>query len=508
MRADLRADMQTAADSHLTVDSASDSGSPSQESSEIESDTLQVRIDPAHTLGDRPAQEPPAEEIAASVGGSGSIVAEGTAADPNSADSPSADLQSSEARSGLPPETIQQLRLHAEQLAGHLRVQQYHLDRREAQLHAQLAVEENAARNSRLWFREREQDLAERAADLAREHAERATELAREHAERMAELARERQELELRQHDLALRSEQFELRQGEWLAERDAVPPPAIAPAIARVESEAEADAWQRQNYSEIRASEFDAREAELSARAEGLHFRQQNLEEAEALLADGQTELDRGRRQLAADRAAWQEQLDLDRARLADERRRAEAELDKARQLLHAREDHLQRRSAAVDQLRAEVMRAQRETLEMRLATDELWAQLAGPTPPAALTQSLSRLRAQLAEQYRLERGELAGQREQLESLGGRLAEQHDRLQRHRQEIEAWTIDRRSEIEKHAARLASREEELQGIQQQLAEKHERLDTERRVYEAEIRRLLGQLRQQDGPIQFPGANAA
>ncbi len=504
MRADLRADLQAAANSQPPMDSANDLGSRSAESNDIESDALQVRIDPAHTLGDRPA-----EETSASTGSNGSSAEEALATDQNSAASPSSEAQPAEARSVLPPETIQQLRLQAEQLAGHLRVQQYHLDRREAQLHAQLALEENAIRNNRLWFRERDQELTERSADMAREHAERASELAREHAERVAELARERQELELRQHDLALRSEQFEMRQGEWLAERDAVPPRvAVAPAIAPVELEPEADAWPRQNFSEAQAAAIDAREAELSARAEGLHFRQQNLEEAEALLADGQIELDRGRRQLAADRAAWQEQLDMDRARLADERRRAEAELDKARQLLHAREDHLQRRGAAVDQLRAEVMRAQRETLELRLATDELWAQLAGPVPPAALTQSLSRLRAQLAEQYRLERGELAQQREQLESLGGRLAEQHDKLQRHRQEIEAWTIDRRGEIENHAARLASREEELQGIQEQLAEKHQRLDTERRVYEAEIRRLLGQLREQEGPIQFPGANAA
>jgi chromosome segregation ATPase len=217
---------------------------------------------------------------------------------------------------------------------------------------------------------------------------------------------------------------------------------------------------------------------------------------------------LDRGRRQLAADRLAWQEQLDMDRARMADERRRAEAELDKARQLLRARDDHLQRRSAAVDQLRAEVMRAQRETLELRLATDELWAQLSGVVPPAALTQSLARLRGQLAEQYRLERTELAGQREQLELLAGRLSEQHDKLQRHRQEIETWTLDRRGEIEKHASRLAGREEELLRVQRQLDEKHQRLDEERRLYEAEIRRLLAQLREQDGPIQYPGAQAA
>jgi hypothetical protein len=112
------------------------------------------------------------------------------------------------------------------------------------------------------------------------------------------------------------------------------------------------------------------------------LQSRQKNLEEAESLLGDGQAALDRARQQLTADRQAWQEQCEIDRRRINDDRRRAEADLDKKLQTLTARGEHLERRTAAVDQLRAEVLRAQRETLELRLATDEIWSQLSQRWP------------------------------------------------------------------------------------------------------------------------------
>ena len=47
------------------------------------------------------------------------------------------------------------LQLQVEQIADRLRAEQEQIDRREADLHAQLAEQENEARAARLWLRER-----------------------------------------------------------------------------------------------------------------------------------------------------------------------------------------------------------------------------------------------------------------------------------------------------------------------------------------------------------------
>ena len=56
----------------------------------------------------------------------------------------------------------EKLRSHAGQLAVQLQSQQRHLQRREANLHAQLATSENELRSQRLTLQEREQELSER----------------------------------------------------------------------------------------------------------------------------------------------------------------------------------------------------------------------------------------------------------------------------------------------------------------------------------------------------------
>ncbi len=63
------------------------------------------------------------------------------------------------------PELVQQFRLQSQQLANYLDNRHRNLDRREAELHARIAQQESVARNARLWFQERNnelQDLSER----------------------------------------------------------------------------------------------------------------------------------------------------------------------------------------------------------------------------------------------------------------------------------------------------------------------------------------------------------
>jgi hypothetical protein len=450
-------------------DSQSSAGSAS--SSQPKSG-VQTRIDPAHTIAGGPSrpEASPEREGAA-------ITSTVEIASVDGADTPRLD---------------EQLRLQAEQISTYLRAQQKQVDRREAHLHAQLAQQDNGARSARLWFRERQQELTEREAELRR----REQEVEREQARWKR---REQQQTEAGQR---IESEDT-VAQGQFDRQHASVL--GMVRRFLRGEAlPAEAsEAMQSGGAAATSAADHDAVALgdELLALLKQLRLRQQNLEEAEALLADGQSALDAGRKQLAADRADWEQRCEVEHRQAAETRRRAELELDKKLRSLQTRGDHLERRSAAVDQLRAETLHAQREALELRLATDETWAQMVGGAPPAILTQSMARIRSKLADEYRLERAGIAGQQKELEGLVARLNDQHDKLQRQKQELEQWAADRRAEIEGQAARLVAREQELDLRQGELDQLRADQQGERRVYEGEIRRLLGQLRRSDSPAQ-------
>ncbi|HEV3415841.1 MAG TPA: hypothetical protein VG056_03490, partial [Pirellulales bacterium] len=302
---------------------------PEQESAEFDADqgalTMQTRIDPPHVIVAAPegvdAVLPEPEESgevrqAAAVR---ETVAVGESVGAETPDSSWA---------------AEQLQLQAEQLTAHLRAQQEHIDRREADLHAQLAQHENGSRNARLWFRERQQELTERETEIARRESEI---IAREQtlvrADREQAESRERIKTDLRRQNEALGSRQRELDERRLALDQQEAENAAISAALARSAAEQE---------------QQDAR----------LRERQQNLEESEALLLDSQTELDGARQQFNADRLAWNERCEAERREAAQAQARADLELEKKLHALKARAEHLEWRGAAVDQLRAEVMR------------------------------------------------------------------------------------------------------------------------------------------------------
>lgn len=143
---------------------------------------------------------------------------------------------------------------------------------------------------------------------------------------------------------------------------------------------------------------------------------------------------------------------------------------------------------------MRSELRITQREVLEMRLATEETWAQLAGAIAPATLTRSISIVRAQLADHYRQTLTEINGQSEQLEAVRRDLAGQLDALEAQRRELSEWVQRRHEEIEGQAARLVSREQELDRQQHHFEQAESRWQLERTEYQAETRRLLAALR--------------
>ena len=87
-----------------------------------------------------------------------------------------------------------------------------------------------------------------------------------------------------------------------------------------------------------------------------------------------------------------------------------------KKKDKLDQRADQLERRRADLDDLRCEVTQLHKDTLEMRLATEELWVRLSGRMPPSAMTCALAELRGKLSDHYRLASAHLAQQRSDLD--------------------------------------------------------------------------------------------
>ncbi len=130
-----------------------------------------------------------------------------------------------------------------------------------------------------------------------------------------------------------------------------------------------------------------------------------------------------------------------------------------------------------------------------MRLATEEIWAQLSGALAPASLARSIAQVRGKLGDHYRLTLDEIATRSERLESVRHDLAVQFDALEEQRQELHGWAERRVADVESQAARLVAREQELDRQQQHYEQLESRWQVERREYQAEVRRLLATIRE-------------
>jgi fused signal recognition particle receptor len=218
---------------------------------------------------------------------------------------------------------------------------------------------------------------------------------------------------------------------------------------------------------------------------------------EPEPSTARERVELDHQRHELADARSEFTAAMKRDREKLAHERRRFAAEQEHAHQELMRRADDLAARQAALEGLRADVLRAQRETLELRLATEELWARLSSAAPPAATTQTLAQIRLELAEEQRLARDEREAERAELETLAAQVAAGHERLVTERAEIQAWARARHAELERSAERLSARERDLSERRAKWEDEAAAWRDERFRLEQEVRRLARQLKRGD-----------
>jgi hypothetical protein len=368
-------------------------------------------------------------------------------------------------RLGDDESACEQIGLQAAQLAAHLRNRQEELDHRESELNSRIARLESDARTARLWLDERETDLASRAEALVQRH----------------------QELAAREQALAKREEEM-AQKGRELSEQETALTKQEREVKARLARLATVEASQQREVSVSDAEKVE----QLQHAADDLNKREQWLDEAERRLAASQADAEALCEQLAADRRDLAEQSAALQEQIAAERRQALAEIEEKRQSVQRQAKHVDECAAVLRQLRGELGRVHQETLEVRLATEELWAQLSGAAPPATLTLSLGRIRAKLAEQFRQTRVETSEQKRELETIRSELAGQHEKLIEQKGLFEQWVAACQEECRQQASRLVAREQELQERETLIRQQGQRWQAERLRYQIELRRLQPQ----------------
>jgi hypothetical protein len=254
----------------------------------------------------------------------------------------------------------------------------------------------------------------------------------------------------------------------------------------------AQVDASARNTRMTLNQQQAELAERE-SALAETWESRRRQLEQSETLLAETRAETEHLREQLLLDRQKVQQEAKARAEQAAAEHRRVAMELEKKRDALGRRSEEVDRSRLAMLKLRSELGKMHRETLEIRMATEELWIQLSGTAPPIALSRSLERIRAQLAEQYRTAATELAEQKRELHAIREELSRQHDRLIERKRDLEGWARRREEEIQHQTSRLDAREEELEHRQTALDDLARQWQSEQLDYRTEIRQLRARL---------------
>ncbi len=401
----------------------------------------------------------------------------------------------------------EQLQLQVAQLAGHLRERLREVDRREATLNARVAQLENDLRVSRLWlsereltFQERENELKQQVDELherleARRDERNERELAIVDAEAAAAELSER-ELQIRTREDEVRERRFEvdrqaaaLRHSQqlWEQERERQ---ANQLHAERRQLETESAQWREQLERET----TEAREQREQEQAEYMRLREEQLQAAESLISEQATSLDHDREAMIAERIAWDEQKRRQKQAIDELRQTAEDELADRRNRLEARQQWIERQKAGLEQVRDEALRLHRQSLEMRLLAEQLWAQITASLAPAEVTQAIAELRLKLSEQYKIEEQLLVGRRDELLKLSEKIAQQHREVELLRDGVRQWGFSRQAEIERQASALVQRELTLDQQQDAFKDRELAWHGQRRHYEQQIRELTSRMR--------------
>jgi hypothetical protein len=202
------------------------------------------------------------------------------------------------------------------------------------------------------------------------------------------------------------------------------------------------------------------------------LRLRSVQLDHARLLIEERENSIEREQQLLAKARRAFENESQKDRDHLRNERetwdqerQSQHAEIRRQQDMLTLHAENLEGRRARLDQLRAELEETHRNTLEMRMAVEEAWAQLSQAAGGQVAKQRVDEAREALSEHYRHLREALSQQRQEIVEAQTLFQRQKDEFRDERQTLTEWVAERdeklrlrEEEVGREAAALDSRD--------------------------------------------------
>lgn len=424
--------------------------------------------------------------------------------------------------SGVPIATSPQ----TDQLTWYLQEQYLELDRREQLLQTQLAQFDNERRQFRLLAGQRELELAERETVVERERVDldqrqqqvTATE-ASQHELRLV-LLRERRDLQEAREQFAADqaairealAEEVQATHAQLDREREeaAADVAHIREELQRDQQLSESRLRFREEHLQRTMREFEQQQHEfrveqqqgrtrLAETESQLLLRRQQLDGIRQALEAHEDSLERDRQWLQIERRGLESRIQQDRDRLRSEQhegtvtRAAQlADVERKQEQLRLHAAALEARRQQLEELRHEVEQTHGESLELRLAVEEAYAQLTRTVGEEATRERVEQARLLLAEHYRNSRDTLAIHRQELEQLEARLAQERNDLLFERQALAEWIAAQERLLSARATELDHHHAALQERELAWRQAEDRWHSERQQAEVIIRDLLRQ----------------
>ncbi len=366
-----------------------------------------------------------------------------------------------------------QWRAQAEELAERLQHKQRELERREARMNATMAEAEAEVRATRVWAAERVHELRQQEETLKKQTAE------AEQDQRAFAAARLAWEDEVRlSGELLARSKKRQKERREIARQRHRAlesQASALRTAQARLEAERQTNEREHLTAQQQWALERENESLRLKQLSQDIEQRRDALQEREQRFDADQQEAAQRARQfesdvavLAEERETLQRLQDQHREMCDAQRKSANERQHRQTEILRQKQEEMTRNRERLERLRNEVMQTHRNALEMRLATEEIWARINQHAKPEQVTQTLAAIRNRVSDEYRLANESLAERYQELQALGQKIVARQSALQKQRNDAQHWVVRRREEIEQEAARIIVRERELEKYEHDL----------------------------------------
>jgi len=188
------------------------------------------------------------------------------------------------------------------------------------------------------------------------------------------------------------------------------------------------------------------------------------------------------------------------------NERQQQQAELRRQQELLLAHSEQIETRKARLESLRREVEQTNHETMELRLAVEEVWSQVQQHRGATEARAQVEQARAAVTRDYEQLQARLWEQRQELLDAERNFEQHRQAFQEERRMLTEWIAARDQELQQKEQEQQRVAVEQQSQDQELQALQERWLTERSEAEQVIRRLLDDLIAQSASLPIPGAS--